>query len=112
MVATFSDAAVTFSGGGFNHFASTLIKEVIDLGFLAENIDALKKEYSKRSESMNFALTKYFGDLISYTVPDGGYYYWLNFDLEFDTQDFGSCNPSYTTNFDYYRGSWKLKPLS
>ena len=88
MVAKFSDAAVTFSGGGFNHFASTLIKEVIDLGFLAENINALKKEYSKRSESMDFALTKYFGDLISYTVPSGGYYYWLDFDLEFDTQDF------------------------
>jgi len=88
MVSTFSDAAVTFSGGGFNHFAATLIREVIDLGFLEENIDVLKKEYSKRSEAMNFALAKYFGDLISYTVPDGGYYYWLNFDLEFDTQDF------------------------
>ena len=34
----------------------------------------------------NFDLNWYFGD-------------------EFDTQDFGSCNPSYTTNFDYYRGS-------
>jgi len=34
----------------------------------------------------NFDLNWYFGD-------------------DFDTQDFGSCNPSYITNFDYYRGS-------
>ena len=88
IVAKFSNAAVTFSGGGFNHFTATLIREVIDLGFLKKNINVLKKEYMKRSDAINFALSSYFGDLISYRVPSGGYYYWLNFDSGFDTENF------------------------
>ena len=37
---------------------------------------------------MNIALSQYFGDSISYNIPGGGYYYWLDFKPGFNTEIF------------------------
>ena len=79
IIKRFSEAALTFSGGGYNHYASALVKEVIDLGLLDTHVSALREEYSMRSCVMDQALQYYFGDEIEYTAPTGGYYFWLNF---------------------------------
>ena len=80
----FSDAALTFSGGGFNHYSSALIREVIDLGLLDSHVSILREEYSIRSNAMHQALKLYFGNEIEYTHPSGGYYFWLTFPKGFD----------------------------
>ena len=79
IIKRFSDAALTFSGGGFNHYSSALIREVIDLGLLDTHVSVLREEYSVRSDAMHQALQIYFGKEIEYLPPTGGYYFWLTF---------------------------------
>ena len=79
IIKRFSDAALTFSGGGFNHYSSALIREVIDLGLLDTHVSVLRQEYSVRSAAMHQALQLYFGKEIEYLPPTGGYYFWLTF---------------------------------
>lgn len=79
LVDRFSDAALTFSGGGFNHFASALVKEVIDMGLLDDNIHRLRAVYSERATAMDLAICERLADLVDYVKPSGGYYFWLYF---------------------------------
>jgi DNA-binding transcriptional MocR family regulator len=88
VVGKLSAAALTFSGGGFNHYASALIKEVIDLGHLESNVNKLKTEYLSRALEMDKSLKEYFGTSVSYSFPKGGYYFWLKFPAEFDSDSF------------------------
>ncbi len=88
VVGKLSDAALTFSGGGFNHYASALIKEVIDLGHLESNVKKLKSEYFSRALEMDKSLKEYFGTSVSYSFPKGGYYFWLKFPSGFDSDSF------------------------
>ncbi len=88
VVSWFSAAAVTFSGGGFNHFASALIREVIDLGLLENNVKKLRSIYSERAKTMGSVLLEEFGDIVSFQQPNGGYYFWLKFPEGFDTTSF------------------------
>ena len=85
IIERFSDASLTFSGGGFNHYASALIRKVIDLGLLDPHVSVLREEYSMRSDAMDQALRHYFGSEIEYTPPTGGYYFWLTFPENFDS---------------------------
>ena len=85
IIKKFSDAALTFSGGGFNHYSAALIREVIDLGLLDTHVAVLREEYSIRSVAMDQALQLYFGKEIEYTPPAGGYYFWLTFPAGFDS---------------------------
>ena len=99
VVEKLSDAALTFSGGGFNHYTSALIKEVIDLGFLESNIRNLKEEYFFRAVAMDKSLKKHLGGLVSYSFPKGGYYFWLRFPEGFNSDKFlklaEGCGVSY-----------------
>ena len=85
IIKRFSDAALTFSGGGFNHFASALVREVMDLGLLDKHVSVLREEYLIRSEAMDQSLQHYLGSEIEYTRPDGGYYFWITFPENFDS---------------------------
>lgn len=88
IISRFTDAALTFSGGGFNHYTSVLINNFIELGYLDENIDLLKQIYSKRSEIVGNSLLKNFDNDISFTHPQGGFYFWLQFPENFDAEKF------------------------
>ncbi|MCH8207419.1 MAG: PLP-dependent aminotransferase family protein [Chloroflexi bacterium] len=81
----FADAAVTFSGGGFNHFASALVREVIELGLLDENIGRLRAVYAQRADAMDQAIRERLGDIVEFRKPSGGYYFWLRFPGGLDT---------------------------
>ncbi|MCH2658283.1 MAG: PLP-dependent aminotransferase family protein [Dehalococcoidia bacterium] len=88
IISRFTDAALTFSGGGFNHYTSVLINNFIELGYLDENIDCLKQIYSERAERVSNSLLKNFNDDISFTHPQGGFYFWLQFPEAFDAEKF------------------------
>ena len=85
VVNRFADAGVTFSGGGFNHFTAALVKEVIEAGLLDENIARLRAVYSERAGVMDLAIRRDLGDRVNYSVPAGGYYFWLRFREGLDT---------------------------
>lgn len=87
----FTNAAVTFSGGGFNQYGAALVKEFIDLGFLDDNVTSLRRVYSNRASSMNQALKASFGSSIKYQMPEGGYYFWIRFIDGLDTEVFLSA---------------------
>lgn len=87
-VEMFSNAPITFSGGGFNHYVSALIREVIDMGLLTANIDTLRKVYAGRASTMEKALKLYFKGVIDFDVPEGGYYYWVRFLDGLNTEEF------------------------
>ncbi|HIN72624.1 MAG TPA: PLP-dependent aminotransferase family protein [Dehalococcoidia bacterium] len=88
VIRRFTNAAVTFSGGGFNHYGAALVKEFIDMGFLDTNVTYLRQVYSKRASVMNEALQANFGNSIEYEIPTGGYYFWLRFIDGLDTEVF------------------------
>jgi len=88
IISLFKNAALTFSGGGFNHFTSVLISNFIELGYLGKNIDFLKKIYAERAKIMGDALLENFGDSISFIYPQGGFYYWLEFTKNIDAEKF------------------------
>ena len=88
IVSQFADAALTFSGGGFNHYAAALIREVIDMGLLDSNVDQLRKEYARRASLMQESLHTEFGADLNFVPPSGGYYFWLTFPEGFDSEAF------------------------
>ena len=86
VIQKFSDAALAFSGGGFNHFGSAIIREFIDMGFLVKNLANLRKTYADRASVMTEALEAIFGDSIQYEEPTGGYYMWIKVNETMNTE--------------------------
>ncbi len=79
IVRRFANAGLTISGGGLNHFTSTLVHAVLEHGMLQENIAVLRRTYAQRVVAMTEALRKHLGDAIDFTAPGGGYFFWLTF---------------------------------
>lgn len=87
ILSRFNDAPLTFSGGGFNHFVSALVTEVIDMGLLENNINKLRVAYSERLDAMDLAIRSNLGCLVDYDKVTGGYYLWLRLGDEINTVD-------------------------
>jgi DNA-binding transcriptional MocR family regulator len=64
------------SGGGLNPFTSGIVRYLIQVGDLVENIARLKEVYQKRLAVMNKALIQYLPEA-DYFTPHGGYYFWV-----------------------------------
>ena len=56
--------------------AQRMIAEFIDRGHLATHIPSLAGVYRPRKVAMQRSLKKYFGDLVSTTDPEGGFFLW------------------------------------
>jgi len=87
-IRNFTDAPLAFSGGGLNHFTSTIVRELIEMKLLEPHILELNKEYLERSTVMHNSLLKYFGQSIEYNIPLGGYYYWIKLINILDTSKY------------------------
>ena len=79
MIQRFATAGLTISGGGLNHFTSTLVHAVLEQGMLQDNIAILRSTYGERVSAMTAALQKHLGDVVDFTAPGGGYFFWLTF---------------------------------
>jgi len=73
------------SGGSINHYTSHVVRQAIDLGLLAAHVGQLRQSYRARVAAMDEALSDHFGDLAQWVRPDGGYFFWLQFDADRDT---------------------------
>ena len=79
IIQRFATAGLTISGGGLNHFTSTLVHAVLEHGMLQDNIARLRRTYAQRVTSMAAALEEHLGDAVEFTAPGGGYFFWLTF---------------------------------
>lgn len=77
VIRRFTDAGLTASGGGLNHFAATLAHTMLELGLLQENIAGLRRIYGERHDAVAAMLRAELSDRIAFTAPGGGYFYWL-----------------------------------
>ena len=79
LIQRFATAGLTISGGGLNHFTSTLVHAVLEQGLLQDNIAILRSTYGERVSAMSAAVREHLGDAVDFTAPGGGYFFWLTF---------------------------------
>ena len=65
------------SGGNFNHFASHVVRQLMENGELASFVEHLRASYAARAEAMDAALRTHLGGVASWQKPLGGYFLWL-----------------------------------
>ncbi|MDH3598844.1 MAG: PLP-dependent aminotransferase family protein [Candidatus Tectomicrobia bacterium] len=78
IIQRFIAAGMTASGGGLNHFVSTLVHAVLERDLLTSNIATLRAAYSERVQALAAALQTRLPHEISFAIPGGGYFFWLN----------------------------------
>lgn len=74
------------SGGGLNPFTSTIIREVIEAGNLEGNVNRLIEVYRPRVALMDSLLREHLPE-VTYTVPRGGYFFWVRLPDGIDAAD-------------------------
>jgi 2-aminoadipate transaminase len=65
------------SGGNFNHFASHVVRKLMESGELAANVASLRASYAERAQAMDSALRKHLSGVARWEKPGGGYFFWL-----------------------------------
>ena len=73
------------SGGSINHISSHIVRQAIDNGSLASHIEKLRQVYRGRLEAMDAALHEHFSAVAKWTRPNGGCFFWVQFDESIDT---------------------------
>lgn len=71
------------SGGGMNPFTSAIVRSLIECGDLAKHVHHLIDTYRPRLRKMDLLLRQHLPD-ITYTVPQGGYFFWLRLPGQID----------------------------
>ena len=73
------------SGGSINHISSHIVRKAIELGLQDKHLDHVRSVYGSRAAVMHESLEAEFGDMARWVRPDGGYFFWLEFDEAVDT---------------------------
>ena len=73
----FADSGLVDSGGGLNQFTSNLVRVALEGGGQKQYLDSLRRAYKQRVDAMDAALHKHIGDRAAWTVPAGGFFFWL-----------------------------------
>jgi len=92
-------SGVMNSGGSFNHLASHLARKAIDLGLQEKHIRFLRQAYGSRLQTMNTALQQHLGDLATWHLPEGGYFFWLKLSEDIDCSELKKKAHEYKTGF-------------
>jgi 2-aminoadipate transaminase len=74
------------SGGGLNPFTSAIIREVIEAGDLEKNVNRLIGIYRPRVTYMDSLLREHLPE-VTYSVPHGGYFFWVRLPEGVDAYD-------------------------
>ena len=81
----FAASGLVDSGGGLNHFTSNLVRVALEGGGQKDYLDQLRRAYRQRVAAMDAALHKHIGDRATWTVPAGGFFFWLTCPANIDT---------------------------
>ncbi|MGB0389305.1 MAG: PLP-dependent aminotransferase family protein [Ardenticatenaceae bacterium] len=79
-------SGVVDSGGSLNHFTSGLVRSVLELGLQRQHLAHLKTTYRQRIVALNAALQEHMPNWVTFTKPEGGFFFWLHLPEEFDTK--------------------------
>lgn len=81
----FVTSGLVDSGGGLNHFTSNLVRVALEEGWQAAYLHSLRETYGQRVQAMDAALREHIGQRAAWTVPDGGFFFWLTCPPHVDT---------------------------
>ncbi len=70
-------AGLLNSGGSINQFTSMIVKQALDSGLAQNHLAKLRTVYRDRVITMDAALREQLSDHVSWTKPEGGYFFWL-----------------------------------
>ncbi len=73
------------SGGGLNPFTSNLVRVAIEEGWQEDHLTFLKETYRRRITIMAEALKENMPDPVQFTIPTGGFFFWLTLPDGVDT---------------------------
>ena len=73
------------SGGGLNPFTSNLVRVVLEEGWQDAYLANLKTTYQRRAAVMADALKRHLGGTAQFTMPSGGFFFWLTLTPGVDT---------------------------
>jgi len=59
------------------NFTQVIANEFMKKGYLKEYLNQIRKEYAGRKQMMQKALKKYMPETVTWTEPQGGFYFWL-----------------------------------
>ncbi|MCP4024606.1 MAG: PLP-dependent aminotransferase family protein [Desulfobacteraceae bacterium] len=97
-------SGVLVSGGGLNPFTSQIVNSFMDLGLLTTHIHHLKQVYGQRKKILSEQLRVHLPDQADFDVPMGGYFIWVRFPDEVDTNAFRKA--AQKQDVDFYPGSF------
>ncbi len=86
------------SGGGLNPFTSAIVRGIIESGGLEKNINKLTDIYRSRINVMDSALRQHLPN-VEYSVPRGGYFFWLRLPEGIDAPELRKKAPSFKVDF-------------
>lgn len=77
LIKKFFHSGVVESGGSLNHFASSIVRSVLELGLQEQYLAYLRQTYRSRIAAMDGALRQHLVGKVEWTTPEGGYFFWL-----------------------------------
>lgn len=83
----FSACGLLDSGGGLNPFTSAIVRGILETGALEKNIAKLVSIFSSRVVMMDSLLRQHLPD-VNYSVPQGGYFFWVSLPGQVDAEEF------------------------
>ncbi len=86
------------SGGGLNPFTSAIVRSILETGALEKNIAKLVSIYSSRVTLMDSLLRLHLPD-VTYSVPQGGYFFWVKLSGEADATELQKKAESFKVGF-------------
>lgn len=66
--------------------AQRLVTGLLEGGHLADHLATQRAQYRKRKHAMQAALSEHLGDIARWTDPEGGFFLWVTFENDIDTQ--------------------------
>lgn len=85
VLARLAEAPVITSGGGLNPFVSTIVRSMLEHGWLGDHLASVQGRLAARAAVMDDALRVHFPAATEIARPAGGYFVWLRFPGETDT---------------------------
>lgn len=85
------DCGALQSGGGFNPMTSAVILELLEKGFLDEQVQCLRQEYQASCQALCKAIDEHLrpalrpGEELQYENPEGGFFCFITLPDRFDT---------------------------
>ena len=73
----FAASGLVDSGGGLNQFTSNLVRVALEGDGQRDYLNGLRRAYQQRVEAMDAALRQHIGDRAAWSVPGGGFFFWL-----------------------------------